>query len=109
MGTETWDKDYISIHTREWIWYQEEAASKWLGKEVPLEGTISYLKFPTGFPGDSDGKGSTCNVGDLDLISGLGRCPGEGNDYPFQYSYLENPMDRGSWQAIVHGIPKSQT
>ena len=109
MGTETWDKDYISIHTREWIWYQEEAASKRLGKEVPLEGTISYLKFPMGFPGDSDGKGSTCNAGDLGLISGLGRRPGEGNDYPFQYSCLENPTDRGAWRAIIHGIPKSQT
>ena len=46
-----------------------------------------------GFPGDSDGKESTCNVGDLGSIPGLGRYPGEGNSYPLQYSGLENSMD----------------
>ena len=40
---------------------------------------------------------------------GLGRSPGEGNGNPFQYSYLENPMDRGAWWATVHGVRKSQT
>ena len=44
-----------------------------------------------------DGKESTCNVGDLGLI------PGEGNGYPFQYSGLENSMDRGAWRATAHG------
>ena len=48
------------------------------------------------FAGGSDGKESACNVGDLGLIPGLGRCPGEGNGNPFQFSYLENPVDRGS-------------
>ena len=52
------------------------------------------------------GKESTCNAGDLGLISGLGRFPGEGNGYPFQYSCLENPMDRGAWRATVHGVAK---
>ena len=56
-----------------------------------------------GFPGGSDGKESACNVGDLGSIPGLGRFPGEGKGYPLQYSGLENPMDRGAWQAIVHG------
>ena len=46
-----------------------------------------------GFPGGSDGKESACNVGDLDLIPGWGRSPGEGNGYPLQYSGLENSMD----------------
>ena len=46
-----------------------------------------------GFPGGSDGKESTCNEGDLGSIPGLGRSPGEGNDYPLQYSGLENSMD----------------
>ena len=46
------------------------------------------------FPG-SGGKGSACNVGDLHLIPGLGRSPGEGSGNPLQYSSLENPMDRG--------------
>ena len=49
-----------------------------------------------GFPGSLDGKESACNAGDLGLIPGLGRSPGEGNGNPFQYSCLENPMDRGA-------------
>ena len=44
---------------------------------------------------------------DLASIPGLGRSPGEGNDNPLQYSCLENPMDRGAWQATVHGVIKS--
>ena len=60
-------------------------------------------------PGDSDGEESTCNVGDLGLIPGLGRCPGEGPGNPLQYSCLENPMDRGAWPATVRGVAKSQT
>ena len=47
--------------------------------------------------------------GDAGLICGLGRSPGEGNGNPFQYSCLENPMDRGAWQATVHGVTKNQT
>ena len=47
--------------------------------------------------GGSDGKPSVCNAGDLGLIPGLGRSPGEGNDSPLQYSCLENPMDSGAW------------
>ena len=62
-----------------------------------------------GFPGNSDGKDSACNVEDLGSIPGLGRSPGEGNGYPLQYSGLENSMDRGAWQAIVPGVAKSQT
>ena len=55
------------------------------------------------FPGDSDGKEPACNAGDLCLISGFGKSPGEGNGNPLQYSCLENPMDRGTWWATVHG------
>ena len=62
-----------------------------------------------GFPGSSDGKETACNAGDLGLIPGSGRVPGEGNGNPLQYSYLENPKDRGAWQATVHGVTKSQT
>ena len=50
--------------------------------------------------------GDTRNVG---LIPGMGRYPGEGNGNPLQYSCLENSMDRGAWQATVHGVAKSQT
>ena len=49
-----------------------------------------------GFPGGSDGKESTCNVGDLDSIPGSGRSPGEGNGDPLHYSCLENSMNRGA-------------
>ena len=50
-----------------------------------------------GFPGDSNGKASAYNVGDLGLIPGLGRSPGEGNGNPLQYSCLENSTDEGAW------------
>ena len=56
-----------------------------------------------GFPGGAEVKASTCNVGDLDSIPGLGRSPGEGNGNPLQYSCPENPMDGGAWWTIVHG------
>jgi len=46
---------------------------------------------------------------DIDWIPGLGRCPGEGNCNPLQYSCLENPIDRGAWQATIRGVKKSQT
>ena len=62
------------------------------------------LSTEMGFPGDSDGEESACNLGDLGSIPGLGRSPGEGNRYPLQYSGLENSMD-----CLVHGVAKSQT
>ena len=52
---------------------------------------------------------SACISGDLSSIPGPGRSPGEGNGNPFQYSCLENPMDRGAWWATVHGVAKSRT
>ena len=58
------------------------------------------------FPGGSDGKASAYNVGNLGSIPGSGRSPGEGNGNPLQYSCLENPMDRGTWWATVHGVAK---
>ena len=58
------------------------------------------------FPGGSDGQESACNAGDLGLIPGLGRSPGEGNGNLLQYSCLVNPMDRGASWAIVHGVTK---
>ena len=62
-----------------------------------------------GFPGASDGKASAHNVGDLGLLPGPGRSPGEGNGNPLHYSCLENSMDGGAWWATVHGVAKSQT
>ena len=65
---------------------------------------INKEDFLPGFPAGSAGKESTCNAGDLGLIPGLGRSPGEGKGYPPQYSGLENSMD-----CIVHRVTKSQT
>jgi len=62
-----------------------------------------------GFPGGSDSKESAHSAGDVGLIPGLGRSPGEGNGYSLQYSCLENSMDREAWQAIAHGVTESQT
>ena len=60
-------------------------------------------------PNGSVGKESACNAGDLDLNPGMGRSPGEGNGKPLQYSCLENPMDRGAWQATNHEVTESDT
>ena len=75
----------------------------WVGK---IHWGRDRLPIPVflGFPGGSAGKESACNVGDLGLIPGLGRSPGEGNGYPLQYSGLENSMD-----YTVHGVTKSWT
>ena len=63
-----------------------------------------------GFPGGSHSKmESAYNARDLGSIPGSGRSPGEGNGNPPQYSCLENSMDRGAWQATVHGVAKSWT
>ena len=51
---------------------------------------------------------NACDAGDKDLIPGSGRSPGEGDGNPLQYSCLENPMDRGAWQATIHGVTKNQ-
>ena len=64
------------------------------------------------FPGGSSGKNPPVSAGDVrdsGSIPGLGRCPGGGHGNPLQYSCLENPMDRGAWQATVYGITKSWT
>ena len=75
----------------------------WLGK-IPWRRdrlpTPVFLDLPCG----SSGKESACNAGDLGLIHGLGRSPGEGKGYPLQYSNLENSVD-----CIVHGVTKSRT
>ena len=59
------------------------------------------------YHGGSDGKESACSAGYSGLIPGSGRSPEEGNGNPLLYSCLENPMDKGAWQATVHGVSKS--
>ena len=62
-----------------------------------------------GSPDGSEGKESACKARDPGSIPGLGRFPEEVDGYPLQYCCLENSMDRGAWQATVHGATKSQT
>ena len=62
--------------------------------------------YPNGSPSGLDGKESAFNAGDLGSIPGLGRSPGRGHGNPFQYSCLENPMDRGAWWTTVHRAHK---
>ena len=59
------------------------------------------------FPDGSVVKNSPVNAGDPGSVPGLGKSPGEGNDKPLQYSWVENSMDRGAWWATVHGVAKS--
>jgi len=80
----------------------QETLVQFLGQEDQLEKAIHSNTL--GLPCGSLGKESTCNVGDLGSIPGLGRSPGEGKGYPLQYSGLENSMNH-----TVHGLTKSQT
>ena len=66
-------------------------------------------RFPKDLPGGSVSKEPACDAGDVCLIPGSGRSPGEGHGYPLQCSCLENPMDRGAWQATVCRVTQSQT
>ena len=78
-----------------------------LGWEDSLEKGMATLS--RDLPCSSDGKESVQNAGDPGSIPGLGRSSGKGNGNPFQYSCLENSMDRGAWGATVHGVAKSRT
>ena len=82
--------------------------NSWVGKFPWRRDRLPTLVF-LGFPGGSEGKESTCNLGDPGSIKGVGWPPGEGNSYPLQYSCLEDSRDRGVWWAIVHGFAESQT
>ena len=62
-----------------------------------------------GFPSDTVVKNPPANTGDAGLIPGSGRSPAGENGDPLQYSSLGNPMDRGAWQAAVHGVTESDT
>ena len=68
-----------------------------------------YVCIHTGFPGGSVKKALPANAGDMDLIPGSGRSPGEENSNPLQDSCLENSIDRGAWGATVHGVAELVT
>ena len=100
-----------SLQTRKYKWpsitrEDSEPYRKSAKPKAALQADFQSIK---GFPGGSEDKASACKAGDPGSIPGLGRSPGEGNGNPLQYSCLENPMDRGAWQATVHRVAKSQT
>ena len=90
-----------------WMTYVRKQVIRWLCCDLSLM-SVCFISecvlWVRGFPGGSDGKASARNVGDPGSIPGSGRAPGEGNGNALQYSCLENPMARGAWKAIVHGI-----
>ena len=86
----------------------QETLVRFLGWKDPLNNRLPTPVY-LAFPGGSDGEESTCNVGDLGSIPGLGSSCEEGKEYPLQYSCLENFMDRRSWWATGHEVAKSQT
>ena len=75
---------------------------------VILTNRSECVPINSGFPGGSDDEESASNAGDLGSVPGSGRSTGGGHGNPLQYSNLENPMDRGTWQATVHGVAKTQ-
>ena len=90
-----------------WVW---DFPYSYYSSRCSLKGHLSYLRICKNWllrwPSVKE---SACNAGDPGSLLGLGRSPGEGNGNPLQYSCLENPMDRGTWWATVHGVAKSQT
>jgi len=115
MRVATFAVGYLFLH--DWRWWEWAQIPAGPSLQIPaFLGSSICPSFPTlclsslhGFPGASDGKESTCNAGDTDLILGSGRTPGERNDTPLQYSCLENSMERGAWQVTVLGVAKSRT
>ena len=80
--------------------------SPWGCKESTMTERLSLHTKGRGFPGRTLVRNPPANAGDAGLISGSERFPAEGNGNPLQYSCLENPMDRGAWQAIVHAVTR---
>ena len=87
---------------RKLIWVRQGYKDIWIMTRTTIMTFIPIV----GFLRDSVGKESACNARDKGLIAGLGRSPGEGNGNPLQYSRLENPKDRGAWQAVVHEVSR---
>ena len=79
------------------------------GTNLQYKGHWGLWSAPWGFPGGSAVKNPPANAGGMSLIPESKRCPGKGNDNPFQYSCLLNPMNRGDWWATVHGVGNSWT
>ena len=109
LKTEIWDLKPKTSRGKHRQYYQYVFWSASSGKRNKSHSKQIGLDQTHGFLGGSGGRESSCSVGDLDSILGLGKSPGEGNGSPLQYSCLENSMNRGAWKATVHGVSKSQT
>ena len=121
QSTRTW-RNHVKLEIRIWAWGMAERKQgaqchthshslksscflshiifKKKSERIKIGNCVCILHFP----GVSDGKESACNIGNPGSIPGSGRSPGEGNGNPLQCSCLENCMDRGGWQATVHGV-----
>jgi len=86
---------------------KESACNAGDPSSIPGSGRSPEEGIFLGFSGGADNKEPAYNARDFGSVPGLRRFPEKGNSYPFQYSWLENSMDRGAWQAIVHGVTKS--
>ena len=106
---------WVWVNSGSWWWIGRPGVLWFVGSQRVGHDWVTELNWcqyhmsVLGFLHSSVSKSSACNAGDPDLIPGLGRSPGEGNSNPLQDSCLENPMDRGVWQATVHGGRKSWT
>ena len=108
--------------TRQSQWQAVPRQTRFLLSDIKSQGSRDYIPeaeskdYMLGpaygrrcFPGGSVVENSPANARDSGLIPGSGRSPGKGDGNPHQYSCLRNPMDRGAWQATVHGVAKSWT
>ena len=102
-GCESW------VNSWRWWWTGRPGVLQFMGWQRSGHNWVTELNWTEGVVGGSDGKESTCNVGDLGLIPELGRSPGGGQGNPLQYSCLENPMDRDAQWATVHRVAKCRT
>ena len=101
-GEAWWAADYGVAQSWTWLKWLSSSSSS-----IPLYMyTHTHTYTHTGFLGGSVVKNLPANAGYLGSIPGSGRSLGGGNGNPFQYSCLENPMDRGAWRATVHGVTK---
>ena len=104
------EKEGVGMH-----WLQEATPGALAREPVRIqtcalfrELSICHRCTKVGFPGGPVGKESSCSAGVMTSIPGLGRSPGGGHGNAFQYSCLENPVDRGAWRAAVSGVAKSR-
>ena len=107
----------MATHSSVLAWRIPGAAEPWWTADYGVAQSWTRLKWLSsssskqhhGLPRHSDREESTCNAGDPGLTPSSGRSPAENNGYLFQYSFLENFLDREAWRAIVHGVTKSKT